>query len=89
MLREKMQSQRQVIAEQLGPGPEANGGYPRSKAMRFLTSRPGLSATVIAELAALVMGARYAKSVTAALALARIVRSAAGNGSVGARGKQA
>ena len=88
LLREKMRSQRQLIAQQLGPEPEANGGYPRSRTMRFLTSRPGLSVTVLAELAALFMGARHAKSVTAALAIARIVRSAADNGSARPRGKQ-
>lgn len=80
VLREKMRSQRQLIAKELGPEPEDNGGYPRSRTMRFLTSRPGLSVTVLAEIAALFIGARHAKIVTAALALSRIVRSAAGNG---------
>ncbi len=88
LLREKIRSQRQLIAEQLGPEPETNGGYPRSRTMRFLTGRPGLSVTVLAELAALFMGARYSKSVTAAMALARIVRSAAGNGSGRPRDEQ-
>ena len=85
LLREKMRSQRQLIAEQLGPEPEANGGYPRSSIMRFLTSRPGLSVTVLSEMAALALGTRHAKTVTAALAVSRIVRSAMGNGSVRSR----
>lgn len=79
-LRERMRSQRRLIAERLGPPAEADAGYPRSKTMRFLTRRPGLSFTLFAELAALLVGARYAKSMTAVMALARIVRSAAGNG---------
>lgn len=76
-LREKMREQRQLIAEQLGPAPDANGSYPRSKTMRFLTQRSGLVATLLAEGAAFLVGARYAKSMTAVMALARIVRAAA------------
>ena len=79
-LRKRMQLQRQVIAEKLGPPPEADTGYPRSKTMRFLTRRPGLALTVFAELMALFVGTRHAKAVTAATALSRIVRAAAGNG---------
>lgn len=75
-LREKMQAQRQLIADKLGPAAEANGSYPRSKTMRFLTRRPGMAVALLAEFAALLLGARYAKSITAALALARIARSA-------------
>lgn len=82
MIREKMREQRELIAEQLGPEPEADGGYPRSQTMRLLSNRPGLTVTVLAELASLFVGARYARTVTAAMALARIVRSAAGNGSM-------
>ena len=85
VLREKIRAQRQLIAKELGPEPEENGSYPRSKTMRFLTSRPGLSVTVLSELAALALGARHAKIVTAALALSRIMRSAAGNGAARAR----
>jgi hypothetical protein len=88
VLREKMRAQRQLIAKELGPEPEDNRGYPRSKTMRFMTSRPGLSVTVLSELAALALGARHAKIVTAALALSRIVRSAAGNGAARPRGPQ-
>jgi len=79
-LRKRMQLQRQVIAEKLGPPPEMDTGYPRSKTMRFLTRRPGLAATVLAELFGLIVGAHHAKAVTAATALSRIVRAASGNG---------
>ena len=82
-LREKMREQRQLIAEQLGPAPDANGSYPRSKTMRFLTQRSGLVATLLAEGVALLVGARYAKSMTAVLALARVVRAASTGGSNG------
>jgi len=87
LLREKIHAQRQVIAQELGPEPQdnGNGGYPRSSIMRFLTKRPGMSVTVISELAALALGTRHAKAVTAALALSRIVRSAMGNGTGRAR----
>jgi hypothetical protein len=74
-LRQRLLAQRQLIADQLGPTPVVNGGYPRSKTMRFLTQRTGLAVTLLAEFAALLTGARYVKSMTAALAVARIVRS--------------
>lgn len=79
-LRERMRAQRRLIAEKLGPAPATSSGYPRSRTMRFLTQRPGLAVTLLAEFAALLVGARYAKSMTAVLALARIVRSASGAG---------
>lgn len=85
LLREKIHAQRQVIAQELGPEPQENGSYPRSSIMRFLTKRPGLSVTMVSELAALALGTRHAKTVTAALALSRIVRSAMGNGAARSR----
>lgn len=75
-LRQQLQAQRRLIAGQLGPAPEGNGAYPRSKTMRFLTRRSALAATLLAELVALLVGARYVKSMTAVQAMARIVRSA-------------
>lgn len=78
-LRERMQSQRVLIAKQLGPVPEPGGAYPRSKTMRFLVRHPDFAVTVLAEIVALLAGARHAKAVTAVTALSRIVRSA-GNG---------
>jgi hypothetical protein len=38
----RLQAQRQVIARQLGPESAMNGGYPRSRTMRFLTQRAAL-----------------------------------------------
>ena len=75
-LREQLRAQRQLIADRLGPAPEANGGYPRSKTMRFLTQRSALTAVLLAEFVALLVGARFVKSSTAVRAMARIVRSA-------------
>lgn len=79
-LRERMREQRRLIAEQLGPGPDGAGGYPRSKTMHFLTQRSGLVVTLLAEGVALVVGARYAKSMTAVMALARVVRAVSASG---------
>jgi hypothetical protein len=76
-LRERMLAQRQAIAEQMDAAPEVNNGFPRSKTMRFLTGRPGgLALALLTEFAALVVGARYFRSMTAVRAVARIVRSA-------------
>ncbi len=41
-LRLRLRAQRQVIARQLGPESAMNGGYPRSRTMRFLTQRSAL-----------------------------------------------
>lgn len=79
-LRGRLQAQREIIAEQLGP-PEDQQGYPRSKLMKFLTRRPGVAITTIAELVALFAGARHGRAVTAALAISRIMRSGTFNGS--------
>ena len=79
-LRQRIQSQRAVIAKQLGPVEEPDGSYPRSKTMRFLARSPAVAVTVLAEVATLFMGARHAKAVTAFMALSRIMRSATGNG---------
>lgn len=79
-LREKIRAQRQLIAEQLDPTSDEQRSYPRSNIMRFLTKRPGLSVTLLAEFAALLLGARYAKSMAAFMAVARIVRSASDSG---------
>lgn len=78
-IRSRLQAQRRVIAEQLGPVQD-DGLYPRSKLMKFLTRRPGVAITTIAELVALFAGAGHGRAVTTALAISRIVRSAAFNG---------
>lgn len=88
-LRERMREQRRLIAGQLGPAPEAGGGYPRSKTMRFLTQRSGLVVTLLAEGVALLVGARYAKSMTAVMAMARIARAATAGGSNGSTPRHA
>ncbi len=75
-LRKKMRVQRERIARELSHVPAANTGYPRSKTMRFLTRQRGVAVTLLAESAALLLGARYAKSMTAVMAIARIMRSA-------------
>ena len=80
VIRGRLREQRQVIAEELGPVQD-DDAYPRSQLMRFLTRRPGIAVTAIAELVALFAGARHARAVTTALAISRIVRSAAFNGS--------
>ena len=36
----RLQAQRQVIAQQLGPESATNGSYPRSRTMQFLTQQP-------------------------------------------------
>ena len=38
----RLQAQRQVIAQRLGPESGTNGSYPRSHTMRLLTQRPAL-----------------------------------------------
>jgi hypothetical protein len=86
-IRRRIHAQRQVIAEQLGPDQD-DDGYPRSKLMRFLTRRPGVAVSAIAEVVALFAGARHARAVTTALAISRIVRSAAFNGSRRARRRE-
>ena len=38
----KLQAQRELIAQQLGPGAAPRGAYPRSMTMRLLGQRPGM-----------------------------------------------
>ena len=74
-LRLRLLAQRQLIAHQLGPTPEDKSSYPRSKTMRFLTRRPGLATSLFGEIATLLIGARFIKSIISVMTLARIVRS--------------
>jgi len=76
MLRRQLQAQRQLITQQLSPTPEVNSGYPRSMTMRFLTRQPGLVTSLFGELATLLIGARFIKSIISVITLAKIVRSA-------------
>jgi hypothetical protein len=41
-LRRRLQAQRRLIAQQLGPDPRMGDSYPRSRTMRFLTQQPVL-----------------------------------------------
>lgn len=77
-LRRQMLAQRQLINYQLGPPARAiNSGYPRSATMRFLTQRPALVSKLLAEAAALLLGARFLKSMSGAISFAKFVRSTA------------
>lgn len=49
----RLQAQRRVIAERLGPQSAMNGSYPRSRTMRFLTQRPVLIIRLLVGLASL------------------------------------
>jgi len=79
-LREQIRAQRQLLAERLDPPADDRQSYPRSNIMRFLTKRPELSVTLLAELASLLLGARHAKSIAAVMTIARIVQSASSSG---------
>lgn len=73
-LQRQMQAQRSRIAQRLtAGGPRA---YPRSITLRFLTQQPALATQLLVGLATLVLGARFFKTVTTALTVARLVRSA-------------
>jgi len=75
-LRERLGAQRQQIVQQLEPAHEANGGYPRSKTMRFITEHSTLAGSLFTGAATLLVGARYLKSIAAAAAIIKIVRTA-------------
>jgi hypothetical protein len=49
----RLQAQRRVIAERLGPQSPMNGSYPRSRTMRFLTQQPALIIRLLVGLATL------------------------------------
>ncbi|PJA39979.1 MAG: hypothetical protein CO182_08560 [Lysobacterales bacterium CG_4_9_14_3_um_filter_62_6] len=74
-LRQRLQAQRQQIAQQLSPAQARHSGYPRSMTMRFFTQQPALVARLLAQAAVVVLGVRYFKSLTTALALAKLLRS--------------
>lgn len=73
-LQRKMLAQRSQIAQRLNPG--GSRAYPRSMTLRFLTLQPALATKLFVGLATLVLGARYFKTLTTALTVARLVRSA-------------
>lgn len=75
-LRQKLRSQRQLIAHRIDPEPSLGSEFPRSVTMRFLLRRRVLVARVLLELLTVLMGARLLKSIAAALFLARVLLSA-------------
>lgn len=77
-LRQKLRSQRQLIAHRIDPEPGHSSDFPRSVTMRFLLRRRVLVARVLLELLTVLMGARLLKSVAAALLLSRALLSAPG-----------
>lgn len=72
-LRHLMRKQRQLIAYQFIEATTVDDAYPRSMTMRFLKQHS--SAKLLAEVATMLIGARYFRSITKALALARIVKT--------------
>jgi hypothetical protein len=74
-LRAQLQTQRQLLANHLY-AEDHNPQYPRSMTMRFLTHQSGLK--VIAEVATVFLGARILKSLSSALAVAKILQTVAG-----------
>jgi hypothetical protein len=52
----QLQTQRQLVAQQLGDGAASNGSYPRSATMRLLTHQPELVVLAIGALARLFRG---------------------------------
>lgn len=78
-LRQRLQAQREQLAEQLKPPTEMVDSYPRSMTMRFLTQQPQLAARLLTGLATLLVGARLLKSMIATLALVRALRIVSGH----------
>jgi hypothetical protein len=76
LLRQELHEQRKIIARQLEPADETHSGYPRSMTMRFLTQHSLLAGSLFTGAASLLVGARYFKSITAALTMFKIVRAA-------------
>jgi hypothetical protein len=62
VLRQRLQAQREEIARRLGPLSATDGGYPRSRTMRFLARRPALAGQLLAGLASLLVGRRIFRS---------------------------
>lgn len=73
-LRQQLLAQREQIARQLQPAPQAFNGYPRSKTMRFLTRWQALPIGVVAGAARFLPGGRLAASLLAAITVVQAVR---------------
>lgn len=76
-LRQRIQAQRQLLAQQLEPAPTVISRYPRSMTMRFLTSQPALAARLLTEFAEFTIGVRHARQIATVLTVAGILRSVA------------
>ena len=70
-LQERLQAQRQDVAEQLFEA-KAGGRFPRSITMRVLVNQPEL----VGRLVALVAGARVGASMSALLVVVQVLRTA-------------
>lgn len=73
-LRQQLLAQREQIAHQLQPAPQASNRYPRSSTMRFLTRWQALPIGLVAGAASLLTGRRLAASLVTAITLAQVVR---------------
>lgn len=78
-LRQQLLAQRIEIARKLDLTSAENNRYPRSMTMRLLTQRPELAVELIIELVALLVGARFFRSLNTALAVARLLKSISDN----------
>jgi aryl-alcohol dehydrogenase-like predicted oxidoreductase len=78
-LRAELHEQREIIARQLEPAATTHNGYPRSMTMRFLTQHSVLAGSLFTGATSLLLGARYIKSLTAALTMFKLVRAATNN----------
>lgn len=72
-MRLRIQTQRRLIVHLLETNPPSDDSYPRSMTMRFLTQRPALAAFVLAQIAARLLGARYFRSLSLALAVGKLL----------------
>lgn len=80
-LRQQLQQQREQIAQRVTLVRASSDTFPRSITMRFLLRRPALVAGLLTQLAAMMLGARLLKALTAALFMARFLLTVRANAS--------
>lgn len=73
-LRQQLLAQREQIAHQLHPAPQAGNRFPRSSTMRFLTRWQGLPIGVVAGAASLLTGRRLTASLVTVITIAQAFR---------------
>ena len=73
-LRRELLAQRERIARQLQPSPQALARYPRSRTMRFLTRWQALPIGAVAGAARVLTGWRVAATLVTAITLVQAVR---------------